>query len=89
MGLLSILDPEPVQGHMRAPRSRRRRSRSSRQALDGLLENSAPSRCPAAERHWRSARASVIRVLNEMYESALAWNLEVTGLASLNLERLY
>lgn len=29
-----------------------------------------------------------VRTLNEQYDATLAWNLEVTGLASLNLERL-
>ena len=86
LGLLSMFDPQPLQGHAR-PTVATRALEISREALDGLLE-----RHPHAGAQLLDGIGAVlgqrVRVLNEMYEAALTWNLEVTGLASLNLERL-
>lgn len=86
LGLLSMLDPDALQGHARATVATTALE-MDRQTLDGLLETH-----PRAGAQLLDGIGAVlgqrVGVLAEMYEAALAWNLEVTGLASLNLERL-
>ena len=85
-GLLSLIDRGGQSGGARAVETTRALA-FSRQSLDRLLEAH-----PAIGAKLLSGIGATlgrqIRVLIDQYRDTLAWNLEIAGLASLNLERI-
>ena len=86
-GLLSLIDSDtPPPGGARAVEKTRGLA-LGRQSLDRLLETH-----PAVGAKLLSGIGTTlgrqIRILIDQYRDTVAWNLEVTGLTSLNLERI-
>jgi CRP-like cAMP-binding protein len=85
-GLLSILDQGDRPGNARALETTKALV-LERAGLDQLLADQPEVGAKVLEGLSRTLGQRV-RLLNEQYEATLAWNLEATGLTSLNLERL-
>jgi len=85
-GLLSILDQGDRPGNARALETTKALV-MKRAGLDRLLADRPEVGAKVLEGLSRTLGQRV-RMLNEQYEATLAWNLEVTGLTSLNLEQL-
>jgi len=85
-GLLTMLDQGDRPGNARALESTRALV-LERPALDALLANRPETGIKVLQGVGR-VLGQRVRTLTEQYDATLAWNLEVTGLASLNLERL-
>lgn len=85
-GLLSILDQGDRPGNARALEATTALV-LSRQSLDGLLAERPEIGIKVLQGVGRILGQRV-RTLTQQYDATLAWNLEVTGLTSLNLERI-
>jgi len=85
-GLLSMIDQGQRPGNARALESTRALA-IKRQGLDQLLASRPDIGIKVIEGLGRTLGQRV-RTLTEQYNATVAWNLEVTGLMSLNLERL-
>lgn len=85
-GLLSILDQGDRPGSARAL-ERTDALELDRASLDQLLAGRPEVGVKVLEELGRTLGHRV-RMLSEQFEATVAWNLEVTGLTSLNLERL-
>jgi len=85
-GLLSILDQGDRPGNARALETTTALI-LERAGLDQLLADRPEVGAKLLEGLSRTLGQRV-RLLNEQYEATLAWNLEATGLTSLNLERI-
>lgn len=85
-GLLSILDEGERPGNARALEDTRAVV-LRRDGLDELLRDHPSVGIQLLQGVGR-VLGERVRTLTEQYDATLAWNLEVTGLASLNLERL-
>ena len=85
-GLLSLIDSGDQPGSARAVEQTRALA-LGRQSLDRLLETH-----PGVGAKLLSGIGTTlgrqIRILVDQYRDTVAWNLEVTGLTSLNLERI-
>jgi CRP-like cAMP-binding protein len=85
-GLLTMIDEGNRPGNARAVENTRALI-LGRQGLDTLLETKPEIGIKVLEGVGR-VLGERVRTLTEQYEATLAWNLEVTGLTSLNLERI-
>ena len=85
-GLLSILDRGDRPGNARAL-ERTEALVMDQAALDRLLAE-MPEAGVKILRGLGQTLGHRVRLLSEQFEATMVWNLEVTGLASLNLERL-
>jgi CRP-like cAMP-binding protein len=85
-GLLSVLDQGDRPGNARAL-ERSRAVVIERASLDRLLADRPEVGVKVLESLGKTLGQGA-RILNEQYKATIAWNLEVTGLTSLNLERL-
>lgn len=85
-GLLSIFDQGDRPGNARAL-EKTRGLIFERQGLDALLAGQPEIGIKVLAGVGKTLGRRV-RVLTEQYDATVAWNLEVTGLTSLNLERL-
>lgn len=85
-GLLSVLDAGTRPGHARALEPTRALV-MDRPGLDQLLDRH-PEIGVKVLRGLGRTLGERVRMLTEQFEATVAWNLEVTGLASLGLERL-
>jgi CRP-like cAMP-binding protein len=85
-GLLSMLDQGDRPGNARALEDTRGLT-LGREELDRLL-NDKPGVGIKVLQGVGRILGQRVRTLNEQYDATLAWNLDVTGLASLNLERV-
>ena len=85
-GLLSIIDQGDRPGNARALEKTRGLA-LERQGLDALLAERPEIGIKVLEGLGKTLGRRV-RTLTEQYDATVAWNLEVTGLTSLNLERV-
>ena len=85
-GLLTMIDGGDRPGHARALEETKALI-LKRQDLDTLLADRPEIGLKVLEGVGR-ALGQRVRTLTEQYDATVAWNLEVTGLASLNLERV-
>lgn len=85
-GLLTMLDQGDRPGNARAL-EKTSALVLKRPALDALLADRPETGIKVLQGVGR-VLGQRVRTLTEQYAATLAWNLEVTGLASLNLERL-
>lgn len=85
-GLLSLLDGGDRPGNARALESTEAMVIDSAD-LDRLVKEHPPVGVKVLDGLGRTLGRR-IRMLTEQFQATLAWNLEVTGLTSLNLERL-
>jgi CRP-like cAMP-binding protein len=85
-GLLTMLDEGVRPSHARALEKTRALA-LERAALDSLLVD-RPAIGIKILQGVGKVLGQRVRTLTAQYDATLAWNLEVTGLASLNLERL-
>ena len=85
-GLLSLIDGGDQSGNARAVETTRAVA-FSRQSLDRLLE-AHPGIGAKLLSGMGATLGRQIRVLIDQYRDTLAWNLEMAGLTSLNLERI-
>lgn len=85
-GLLTMLDQGDRPGNARALEDTTALV-LDRQALDSLMAGRPTTGVKVLEGVGR-VLGQRVRALTEQYDATVAWNLEVTGLSSLNLERL-